>query len=127
MVHRTYRRLDEPAKLLGYSIGQWLALIVLGGGLTGGLDQLGVLGERWALSLLAFAIGVPAFLWRVSEHGRPSIARRLRDAIAALTAPRRLHPGAGRVRVGILIEPDGQTGGEAVLADGPAEEVIPWA
>jgi hypothetical protein len=91
MSHRTYRSLDEPPKLIGFSLRQWAALIA-GGLLLLGLVQVAALGSKVAITLAVFALGLPAALMYVSEAGGLRIGLLLRDALAWRLAPKRLTP-----------------------------------
>ena len=53
MSHRTFRSLDEPPKLIGFSIRQWAALICGGLALLG-LVQLAALPTKAAITLAVF-------------------------------------------------------------------------
>jgi len=95
MVHRTFRRLDEPTKLLGFSLAQWTGLIAGGGGVAGLLHVLAV-PTKPALTVLAFLVGVPAGLAYTTEHGRMRVGRLLLDTVRSVVAPDELQPGGGR-------------------------------
>lgn len=77
-MHPTYRSLDAPVKLLGFSWRQWLALIVLGGGTVGVLHALAV-PTKPAISLCALVIGVPAAFAYLSEETGVGLGRELFD------------------------------------------------
>ncbi len=94
MVHRTYRRLDEPPKLAGFSFSQWLGLIALGG-LVFGLERLLGLPTQPAISLFTLLVGGPAALMFFSESGRPILLRLARDSARWLRRPRQHRPGPG--------------------------------
>lgn len=91
MTHRTFRSLDEPPKLVGFSIRQWAALVVGGVALLG-LVQIASLPTKAAITLAVFALGLPAALAYVSESGGLCIGVLLRDAIRWRLAPKRLSP-----------------------------------
>jgi len=95
MVHRTFRRLDEPTKLLGFSLTQWTALIAGGGGVSGLLHVLAV-PTKPALTVLAFLVGVPAGLTYTTEQGRIRVGRLLLDAFRSVLATDELRAGGGR-------------------------------
>ena len=97
MVHRTYRRLDEPPKLAGFSFMQWVALIALGGAVFAA-ERLVGLATQPAISLFTLLVGGPAALIHFSEHGRPSLLRLARDAVRWLARPRVREPGSGSSR-----------------------------
>ncbi len=94
MVHRTYRRLDEPPKLAGFSFSQWLGLIALGG-LVFGLERLLGLPTQPAISLFTLLVGGPAALMFFSESGRPSLLRLARDGARWLRRSHQHRPGPG--------------------------------
>jgi hypothetical protein len=94
MVHRTYRRLDEPPKLAGFSFSEWLGLIGLGAAVFG-LVRLLALPTQPAISLFTVLVGTPAALMHFSESGRPSLLRLTRDAVRWLARPR-VHRSGGR-------------------------------
>ena len=83
MIHRTFRSLDQPPKLVGFTAVQWCWLIadlavVLAVVLVTGMPA------KAAITLLAFAVGLPATLAYVSEAGgiQPRPAARRRGALA---------------------------------------------
>jgi len=89
MTHRTFRSLDEPPKLIGFSVRQW------GGLIAGALALLGfvhiaALPTKAAITLAVFALGLPAALTYVSESGGLRIGTLLRDALGWRLAPKRL-------------------------------------
>ena len=94
MIHTTYRRLDEPPKLCGFSFVQWGGLLVLGAAVYG-LEQLLSLPTQPAITLFAFAVGLPACLTYFSETGRPSLARLLADGVRWLLTAKTRTAGAG--------------------------------
>ena len=97
MIHRTYRRLDEPPKLAGFSFAQWVGLIALGASVYG-LSRLLALPTQPAISLFTLLIGGPAALIYFSESGRPSLLRLVRDFGRWASRSRVYEPGSGRVR-----------------------------
>ena len=80
MIHPTYRSLDAPVKLLGFSWRQWLALVVLGGGMVAALHALAV-PTRPAITLCALLIGVPAAFAYLSEETGAGFGRDLLDVV----------------------------------------------
>jgi hypothetical protein len=104
MVHRTYRRLDEPPQLAGFSFVEWLCVIALGGAVFG-VEKLLAIPTQPAISLFTFLVGGPAALIHFSESGRPSLLRLGRDAIGWLRRPRAYQPGPGRPRPLRIREP----------------------
>lgn len=97
MIHRTYRRLDEPPKLAGFSFAQWVGLLVLGAGVYG-LCRLIALPTQPAISLFTLLVGGPAALIYFSESGRPSLLRLVRDFIRWMLRTHVYEPGSGHVR-----------------------------
>ena len=97
MIHPSYRRLDEPPKLAGFSFSQWVALIMLAAAVFG-VERLMVLPTQPAISLFTFLVGGPAALMFFSESGRPSLLRLARDYAGWLSRPHQYHPGPGRPR-----------------------------
>jgi hypothetical protein len=89
MIHRTFRSLDQPPKLLGFTIGQWAAL-VLGAVVTGGFAYMLQLPAKAAITLLVLLLGVPATLLYVSESGGPAVGRLLADLLRWCVTLRRL-------------------------------------
>ncbi len=94
MVHRSFRSLDQPPKLLGFTIGQWAGLIAATVLLGGSVYLLGLPGKA-AITLLVLLLGVPAALLYVSEAGGPAIGRVLADLLRWRATPRYL-PRRGR-------------------------------
>lgn len=80
-MHRTYRWLDAPPRLLGFSFAQWLTLVLaLGGGYAA--TRLLHVPFKLAASLGVFAIGLPAALAYLSEGDGMPVARIMLDALA---------------------------------------------
>ena len=94
MIHTTYRRLDEPPKLAGFSFLQWVGLLALAGAMYG-IEKLIALPTQPALTVFAFTVGLPACLTYFSESGRPSLARLLADAMRWLFSTKTRAAGAG--------------------------------
>jgi hypothetical protein len=87
-VHRTYRWLDEPPKLLGFTFTQWLALLAASAA-GYGLVELAHVPLKVAVSAGVFVIGLPATLTYLSEGGRLDLGRLLRDVGAWVLTPHR--------------------------------------
>jgi hypothetical protein len=106
MIHRTFRSLDQPPKLVGFTIAQWLALI---GGAAVLLAFVHVIGlpTKGAITLAVFTLGLPATLAYVSETGGLRVGALLWDALRWRLATKVLAPERHR------------DGGEAA-ADGDA-------
>ena len=97
MIHRTYRRLDEPPKLAGFSFAQWLGLLVLGGAVYG-VCRLLSLPTQPAISLFTLLVGGPAALIYFSESGRPSLLRLVRDFLRWALRSHVYEAGSGGAR-----------------------------
>lgn len=80
MIHRTFRSLDQPPKLVGFTIGQWGALIADVAIVLAAVHGLG-LPVRAAVTLLVFTVGLPAALAYVSEAGGIQLHRLLQDLL----------------------------------------------
>ena len=104
MIHRTYRRLDEPPKLAGFSFMQWLGVIALGAAVFG-VEKLLAIPTQPAISVFTFVVGGPAALIHFSESGRPSLLRLGRDVLGWIGRPRAYGPGPGRRRPLTIREP----------------------
>lgn len=104
MFHPTARRLDEPYTFYGFTVWQWMALL-LGGG--------GVIAALWALDasvqlggfLGTLVIGIPALYWLMGESGRFDPGELLLDALRRRIAPSRYEPGTGARQVVVLVAP----------------------
>jgi hypothetical protein len=68
VIHRTFRSLDDPPKLVGFTIKQWAALIA-GASAVLGVVYVTHLPTKPAITLCVFVIGLPAALTYVSESG----------------------------------------------------------
>lgn len=80
-MHRTYRWLDAPPRLLGFSFRQWLVLVLSiasGYGLAKALH----LPFKVAVSLGVFAIGLPAALAYLSDGDGLPVGRMVLDGIS---------------------------------------------
>jgi TraG P-loop domain len=111
VIHRTFRSLDQAPKLVGFTIGQWAALIADASVVLGVVYATG-LPVKAAITLLVFTVGLPAALAYVSESGGIQLGSLLRDLIRWRIAPRTLSPGAANGAAGGLlgvaaIQPDG--------------------
>lgn len=80
MIHQTFRSLDEPPKLVGFTLRQWLALIVDAAAVFG-LVQLTHLPTKPSITLFVFTVGLPAALMYVSESGGLRLDRLLLDFV----------------------------------------------
>jgi hypothetical protein len=111
VIHRTFRSLDQPPKLVGFTIRQWAALIadtalVLAVVYTAGLPA------KAAITLVVFTVGLPAALTYVSETGGIQLGQLLRDVVRWRTSPHTLPTDAAKHAASTLlgvaaIQPDG--------------------
>jgi len=111
MIHRTYRSLDSPVKLVGFTLRQWTGMLA-GAGLVIGLVVAAGLPAKAGISLCTLLIGVPVAMTYVSENGGLQLTTMLRDCVRWRLCAHHL-PAACPPRAhtpGVLIE------GEAVAA-----------
>ena len=80
MIHRTYRSLDAPVKLVGFTLRQWVGILA-GAGLVIGLVVAVGLPAKAAISLCTLVIGVPVAMTYVSENGGLQLTSVLRDCV----------------------------------------------
>jgi DNA helicase HerA-like ATPase len=80
VIHRTFRSLDDPPKLVGFTIRQWV-LLIAGSILVLAFVRISGLPEKAAITLLVFTIGLPAALTYVSESGGLQLGGLIRDAL----------------------------------------------
>jgi len=104
VTHRTYRRLDEPPKLAGFSFTQWVCLLALGG-VVYGVERVLALATQPSISAFTLLVGLPAALLYFSESGRPTLLRLVRDLGRWAFSARVYEPGAGRPRPLLVREP----------------------
>ncbi|MHB8491522.1 MAG: hypothetical protein ACYDA6_04810 [Solirubrobacteraceae bacterium] len=78
MIHRTFRSLDDPPKLLGFTMRQWVALMA-GASVVLGLIFAAHLPTKPAITLCVFTLGLPAAVTYVSESGGLQLGVLLRD------------------------------------------------
>jgi hypothetical protein len=104
VIHRTFRSLDDAPKLVGFTIGQWAALI--GGGIVVlGVVHVAQLPTKVAITLLVFTIGLPAALAYVSESGGLALGRLLTD-VCRWRVEAKILPAAcsaDRISPGVLV------------------------
>ncbi len=89
MIHRTFRSLDDPPKLVGFTIGQWVALIAASAVVLA-IVGLTHLPGKPAITLLTFTVGLPAALTYVSESGGLKLGRLLADMLRWRLARKRM-------------------------------------
>jgi hypothetical protein len=103
VIHRTYRSLDRPPKLVGFTVAQWAALICGAFALLAIVHLTGMPAKA-AITLAVFTLGLPAALAYVSEAGGVRIGGLLWDALRwrlgakVLAAVSAAQPPAGRSR-----------------------------
>jgi hypothetical protein len=109
VIHRTFRSLDDAPKLVGFTIGQWAALI--GGAVVVlGVVHVAQLPTKVAITLLVFTIGLPGALAYVSESGGLALGRLLADVCRWRLGAKRLPAAcsADRPPAGVLIRAPAQ-------------------
>ncbi len=77
MIHRTFRSLDEPPRLIAFTIKQWIVLI-LGSATVAGSLHLARVPTKPAITFCVFVIGLPAAMTYVSETGGLQLSALLR-------------------------------------------------
>lgn len=122
MFHATARRLDEPYKLYGFTISQWLGLLFGGGAAVAGLWALRV-GVQVGGFLGTLVIGIPALYWLLGESGRIEPAELLLDAARRVVSPRVHLPGPGDARSVVHVIAHADLVEDSPAAEGPAP---PW-
>lgn len=122
MFHATARRLDEPYKLYGFTVPQWLLLLFGGGGLIGGLWALDV-GVQIGGFLATLILGTPALYWLLGESGRIEPAELLLDAARRLYEPRVHAPGGGDSRSAVFVAAVNSDARDSEVAE---EQAPPW-
>ena len=124
-MHRTYRWLDAPPRLLGLTFGQWVMLIVALAAGYGCVKLLHV-PPKIAVSAGVFVIGLPATLAYLSEGDGLGLGRLIRDAVVWTLSTRMLEAGGGsssrRVR-GIRVE-EAVDGQERQVEREPAADML---
>jgi uncharacterized membrane protein len=97
VIHRTFRSLDDPPKLLGFSLHQWAALVAGASALLA-LSYATQLPAKAAITLFVFAIGLPAALTYVSDSGGLQLGVLLRDAWRWRASAHTLQPASPQSR-----------------------------
>ena len=124
MIHRTYRSLDAPVKLVGFTLRQWAAILA-GAGLVIGLVVAAGLPAKAAISLCTVLIGVPVAMTYVSENGGLQLSSLLRDCVrwrlAAHLLPRTPPPRAHTPGVLVSADPIAATPADSSTKAAPAE------
>jgi hypothetical protein len=92
-VHRTYRWLDAPPRLFGFTFAQWVVLILAVAAGYGCVKLLHV-PAKVAVSAGVFAIGLPAALAYLSEGDGLGLGRLIRDAVLWTCSVRMLEAGS---------------------------------
>jgi hypothetical protein len=130
VIHRTFRSLDEAPKLVGFTVKQWMVLIV-GSGLLLGVIHLADVPTKPAITLCVFVIGLPAALTYVSESGGLQLTLLLRAmwrwrfSAHALPACSTTDP---RRPLGVVIVAEEQRFDELFGQGSPVESAddVPW-
>lgn len=86
-MNRSFRRLDEPARLCGLSFLQW-SFVLGGGGLAGWLLHLSGIGTRPAITLWVLFVGGPAVFAVLDDDARLPVGRLARDLVGWLRHPK---------------------------------------
>ncbi len=108
MIHRTFRSLDQPPKLLGFTVRQWAALVAAAATEVLLIRAAHIPGKP-AITLFTFTIGLPAALTYVSETGGLAIGQLLADLVRWRVKPKQLDsPQRAAELLGVAaIHPDG--------------------
>jgi hypothetical protein len=91
-VHRTYRWLDAPPRLFGFTFAQWVMLVMAVAAGYGCVKLLHVPGQI-AVSVGVFVIGLPAALAYLSDGDQLGLGRLGRDAVAWMFSARMFDAG----------------------------------
>lgn len=88
----------------GFTVWQWLALLLSGGGVIAALWALDA-----SLQLGGFVgtlvVGVPALYWLMGDSGRFDPGELLLDALRRRFSPVLYEPGAGARHAAVLVDP----------------------
>lgn len=126
MIHRAYRSLNDPVKLLGFTAAQWLTL-VLTGALAVAATQLVGLSVKPAITVCSLILTSVAATAYASEPGGVRPVGLLLDTVRMLTRSRRYAPGIGsppaKPTLGLLVTGDRERD-TAVAPVDRAEEVF---
>ena len=91
-MHRTYRWLDAPPRLFGFTFAQWVMLLAAVATGYGCVKLLHVPGQV-AVSTGVFVIGLPAALAYLSDGDQLGLGRLVRDAVAWMCSVRLFDAG----------------------------------
>jgi len=119
MTHPSYRRLDEPPKLAGFSFMQWVWLLALGAAVAT-VEHLMSLATQPAISLFTLLVGGPAALAYFSESGRPTLLRFVRDLARWILRAHVHQPGPGRA-LPVVVRPEREMGRTRTRSRGQAD------
>jgi len=126
MIHRAYRSLNEPVRLLGFTAAQWLALVATGAVAVGATQLVG-LPARPAITVCALVVTSVAATAYASEPGGIRPLGLLVDLVRMLWRPSRYAPGIAsapqKPTLGLLVVGDSQLAHAAPAVD-RAEEVF---
>jgi hypothetical protein len=119
VIHRTFRSLDQPPKLVGFTARQWATLIALTTTVLAVVFAAHV-PVKAAITLCVFLIGLPAALMYVSESGGLQLGALLRDAVRWRSRAPVLpaaSPAVMRLRTVRVLGPDDQQRASARRAE----------
>lgn len=126
MIHRAYRSLNDPVRLLGFTAAQWLALVATTAVAIGATQLLG-LPARPAITVCALVVTTVAATAYASEPGGIRPVGLLVDIVRMLCRSRRYAPGFApppdRPTIGLLVVGDSELARAAPVVD-RAEEVF---
>ena len=107
MTNRTYRLLDAPLRIAGFTPWQWLGMLVGGGGVIAGIYVIG-LPTKPAISLAVLLLGPPIALAYLSEDVGLDVGQLLKDALRWIGGPKQLAPGGSENARALLVAPSEQ-------------------
>src|SRR5215218_1906785 len=119
MMHRAYRTLNDPPKLLAFTALQWLALVATAA-LAIGATQLVGMPAKPAISLCALVLTTVAAIAYSSEPGGVQPIGLLRDCVTMALQPREYAPGMPETmtpKLGILVVGDRSQGATPARVD----------
>jgi hypothetical protein len=126
VIHRAYRSLNEPVRLLGFTAAQWLMLVVTGAAAIAGTQLVG-LPARPAITICSLVVTTVAATAYASEPGGVRPVGLLADTMRMVCRSRLYAPGiapsTGRATLGIVVTGPRDEGRAAPTVD-RAEEVF---
>lgn len=107
MIHRAYRTLNDPPKLLGFTGLQWFALVVTGALAIGATQLIGVPAKP-AISFCALILTTVAAIAYAAEPGGVQPLGLVADSIRMAARPRGyaagMPPAPSTAAIGLLVE-----------------------